>query len=46
MYGIEVAKALGIPDDVIETAMVVRKELKGEKDTSSRYNSMVHMGMC
>ena len=46
MYGIEVAKALGIPDDVIETAMAVRKELKGIKDVSSRYNSKVHMGMC
>lgn len=46
MYGIEVAKALGISDDVIKTAMIVRKELKGVKDTASRYNTMVHMGMC
>ena len=47
MYGIEVAKAMKLPDDVVELALKLRRP---EGDTTearpSRYNSQLIMGSC
>ena len=50
MYGIEVAKSLGLPKDFLENTYNIRKYILGNKELystkRSRYNSSVYMDMC
>lgn len=48
-YGVEIAKGLGLGDDFINKALLVRKELSDNSIIStktSRYNKSVHMTEC
>ena len=50
LYGIEVAKAMGIPMEVLETAHAIRRELTGEKTEASasfsQWNTAVQRKSC
>jgi len=50
LYGIEVAKAMGLPIEVLEAAHTIRRDLLGEKTEatalSSQWNSVVQRRAC
>ena len=45
-YGLEVAKALHIPIDVLDRAHEIRTKLLGQAETKSRYNSSHQVAFC
>jgi len=50
LYGIEVARALHLPTDFLETAQKIRRQLTGtakeEETTGSQWNSQIHRRVC
>lgn len=46
LYGLEVARAMKLPDEFLATALRIRKTILGEKKRQSRYNSEMFLDKC